>query len=47
MERPWGAGRSNQMKLYLFFTLMDALILLAYPIVFVISKARKIFKVKR
>lgn len=29
------------MKLYLFFILMDVLILLSYPIVYVISKIRK------
>lgn len=34
------------MKLYLLFAVMDALILLAYPILFIISKLRKIMKSK-
>jgi hypothetical protein len=34
------------MKLYLFFTLMDILILLTYPILFVITKLQKISKNK-
>jgi len=29
------------MKLYLLFALMDTLILLAYPILFIVSKIRK------
>ncbi len=35
------------MKLQLFFLLMDALILIAYPIAFIASKIRKIWKAKR
>jgi hypothetical protein len=35
------------MKLYLLFALMDALILLAYPILFIVSKLRDIAKNKR
>ena len=32
------------MKLYLLFALMDTLILLAYPILFIVSKTTKIAK---
>jgi len=35
------------MKLYLIFALIDALILLAYPIVYVASKIRQLFGFKR
>ena len=35
------------MKLYLIFTLIDILILLAYPIVFLFSKIRQLFGFKR
>jgi hypothetical protein len=35
------------MKLYLFFALMDTLILLTYPILFIVSKLRNISKNKR
>lgn len=35
------------MKLYLLFALMDALILLAYPVLFIVSKLRDIAKNKR
>lgn len=35
------------MKLYLFFIVMDTLILLAYPFLFIASKLRKIIKNKR
>jgi hypothetical protein len=35
------------MKLYLFFALMDTLILLIYPILFIVSKLRNISKNKR
>lgn len=35
------------MKLNLFFALIDALILLAYPFVFLSSKIRQIFGFKR
>ena len=35
------------MKLYLLFALMDTLILLTYPILFIVSKLRNISKNKR
>ncbi len=35
------------MKLNLFFIVMDALILLAYPFLFIASKLREILKNKR
>lgn len=35
------------MKLYLIFILIDLLILLAYPFVFVSGKLRQFFKIKR
>ena len=35
------------MKLYLIFTLMDVLILLAYPFVFIFSKIRRFLGFKR
>ena len=35
------------MKLYLIFALMDLLILLAYPFVFLFSKIRKFLSFKR
>ena len=35
------------MKLYLIFALIDALVILAYPIVFIFGKLRKILKIKR
>jgi len=35
------------MKLYLLFALMDTLILLTYPILFIVSKLRKTSKNKR
>ena len=35
------------MKLYLIFALIDTLILLAYPFVFLFSKIRQIFGFKR
>ena len=35
------------MKLYMLFVLMDTLILLAYPILFIVSKLRDIAKNKR
>ena len=34
------------MKLYMFFILIDVLILLAYPFIFVASKLRKYFSFK-
>jgi len=35
------------MKLYIIFALIDMLILLAYPIVFVLGKIRQLFGFKR
>jgi len=35
------------MKLHLFFILIDILILLVYPFIFVASKVRKLFNFKR
>jgi len=35
------------MKLYIIFALIDTLILLAYPIVFVLGKIRQLFGFKR
>jgi hypothetical protein len=35
------------MKLYLIFTLIDLLVILAYPVVFIFGKLRKILKIKR
>jgi hypothetical protein len=35
------------MKLYLIFTLIDVLILLAYPFVFLFTKIRQLFGFKR
>jgi hypothetical protein len=34
-------------KLYLLFVLIDLMVLLAYPIVFVIYQVRKLFQAKR
>jgi hypothetical protein len=36
----------EEMKLYLFFVLIDLLIVLAYPFIFVASKVRKYFRFK-
>lgn len=35
------------MKLHLFFIVMDTIILLTYPVLYVASKLRKMWKVKR
>jgi len=40
-------GGDEAVKLYLFFVLMDTMILLLYPIVFIVSKLRGITKNKR
>jgi len=40
-------GGDEAVKLYLFFVLMDTLILLTYPILFIVSKLRKIARNKR
>jgi hypothetical protein len=48
MQVEWGvADGDKRMKLYLFFVLIDTMILLAYPIVFVVSKLRRNTKNKR
>jgi hypothetical protein len=39
--------KEEEMKLYMFFALIDLLILLAYPFVFIASKVRKYFGFKR
>jgi hypothetical protein len=44
---PRSEGGDEAVKLYLFFTLIDTLILLTYPILFIVSKLRKIAKNKR
>ncbi|RJP51220.1 MAG: hypothetical protein C4583_09105 [Anaerolineaceae bacterium] len=44
--RHW-AFEEKKVKLYLFFIVMDALILLAYPFLFIASKLREILKNKR
>ncbi len=41
-----GNQGENMMKLNLIFMIMDMLILLAYPIVFVYSKLRQLSKIK-
>jgi len=38
--------KEEEMKLYMFFVLIDLLILLAYPFVFIASKVRKYFGFK-
>jgi hypothetical protein len=35
------------MKLYIIFALIDVLIILAYPFVFLWGKVRQLFKIKR
>ena len=35
------------MKLYLFFAVIDLLILLAYPIVYVVHRVRKVMNVRQ
>jgi hypothetical protein len=35
------------MRLYLIFTLIDVLIILAYPFVFIAGKLRQLLKIKR
>ncbi len=38
--------KEAEMKLHLFFILIDAMILLAYPFIFIASKVRKLFGFK-
>jgi len=40
-------GRNEEMKLYLIFILIDLMVLLAYPIVFLFQKLRRILGFKR
>lgn len=40
-------AKEEEMKLNMFFLLFDVLILLAYPFIFIASKARRIFNFKR
>ena len=42
-----GEGGDEMMKLYLFFVVMDILILLAYPVLFIASKLREMLKNKQ
>jgi hypothetical protein len=35
------------MKLHILFIILDILILLAYPVVFLINKTRRFFQIKR
>lgn len=39
--------KEDEMKLNMFFLLFDVMILLAYPVIFIASKARRIFNFKR
>jgi hypothetical protein len=43
----WGRAGNNKMKLYLIFILIDLMVLLAYPVVFLLGKLRKILKFRR
>jgi len=40
-------GKEAEMKLYMFFIMIDVMILLAYPFIFIASKLRKFFDFKR
>lgn len=42
-----GVVEEEEMKLNMFFLLFDVMILLAYPFIFIASKARRIFNFKR
>jgi hypothetical protein len=42
-----GMAPEEEMKLHMFFLLFDAMILLAYPFIFIASKARRFFGFKR
>jgi hypothetical protein len=42
-----GTEKEDEMKLYLFFVLIDVMILLAYPFIFIASKFRRFFNFKR
>jgi len=39
-------SKEEEVKLYLFFILIDVLIVLAYPFIFIASKLRKYFSFK-
>lgn len=43
----WGKLKEEEMKLNMFFLLFDVMILLAYPFIFIASKARKYLGFKR
>jgi hypothetical protein len=43
----YGGEKEEEMKLHIFFALIDLLILLAYPIVFIIAKTRQFLGFKR
>jgi len=42
-----GMVKEEEMKLHVFFVLIDLMILLAYPFIFIASKVRKYFGFKR
>jgi hypothetical protein len=42
-----GTAKEEEMKLNMFFLLFDVMILLAYPFIFIASKARKYLSFKR
>ena len=42
-----GTAKEEEMKLNMFFLLFDVMILLAYPFIFIASKARKYLGFKR
>lgn len=44
--RQVGSDEEEEMKLHVFFALIDLMILLAYPFIFVFSKVRKHFSFK-
>lgn len=41
-----GAEKEDEVKLYLFFVVIDVMILLAYPFIFIASKFRRFFNFK-
>lgn len=40
-------AKEEEMKLNMFFFMFDVMVLLAYPFIFIASKARRIFNFKR
>ena len=45
--RSAGTVKEEEMKLNMFFFMFDVMVLLAYPFIFIASKARRIFNFKR